>query len=84
VIGRTVKQLGNGAQGTLVAFAGSVTSNFTITNAGVGYTPSSATFTYTGVALTAVTGKGVNATADITIENGVATAAVVRAGGSCW
>jgi hypothetical protein len=82
VVGRTVKQLSNGAQGTLVAFAGSVTSDLTITNAGVGYTPSSGGFTYTGVALTSVTGKGINATADITIQSGVAVGATIRAGGS--
>ena len=82
VVGRTVKQLSIGAQGTLVAFAGSVTSDLTITNAGVGYTPSSGGFTYTGVALTSITGRGINATADITIQGGVAVGATVRAGGS--
>jgi len=82
VVGRTVKQLSIGAQGTLVAFAGSITSDFTITNAGVGYTPSSGGFTYTGVALTSITGRGINATADITIQGGVAVGATVRAGGS--
>ena len=66
----------------LVAFAGSASSNLSITNAGVGYTPSSGGFTYTGIALTAITGKGVNATADITINSGVAIAATVNAGGS--
>jgi len=81
-IGNTVLQQGIGAEGTLVAMAGSVTGNYTITNAGVGYTPSSGSFTYTGVALTAITGKGINATADITINNGNATAAAVNAGGS--
>ena len=82
VKGRTVKQLSIGSQGTLVAFAGSATSDLTITNAGIGYTPSSLGFTYTGVALTAISGKGVNATADITINGGVAIAATINAGGS--
>ena len=82
VLGNTVRQLSIGAEGTLVAFAGSITSNLTITNAGVGYTPSAAAFTYTGVGLTNITGSGVNATADITITNGQATAAAIRAGGS--
>ena len=81
-LGNTVLQQSIGAQGTLVALAGSVTGNYTITNAGVGYTPSAAAFTYTGVALTSITGKGINATADITITNGQATAAAVRTGGS--
>ena len=82
VVGNTVKQLGIGVTGTLVAFAGSVTSDLTITNAGVGYTPSSGGLTYTGVGLTAITGKGINATADITIEDGIAVGATIRSGGS--
>ena len=81
-LGNTVFQKSIGAEGTLVAMAGPVTSNYSITNAGVGYTPSAATFIYTGVALTSITGEGINATADITITNGKATAAAVRAGGS--
>ncbi len=81
-LGNTVFQKSIGAEGTLVAMAGPVTSNYSITNAGVGYTPSASAFTYTGVALTSITGEGINATADITITNGKATAAAVRAGGS--
>ena len=80
--GVTVKQLGIGAEGTLVALGGSATSDLTITNAGVGYTPSAGRFTYNGIGLTAITGEGVDATADITIENGVAIAATVNNGGT--
>lgn len=82
VIGNTVKQLNNGSEGTLVSFAGSITSDLTITNEGFGYVPSSGSLTYNGIGLTAVTGDGINATADITIEDGVAIAATVRDGGS--
>jgi hypothetical protein len=69
--------------GTLVALAGSATGNMTLTNPGVGYTPAASPphFTYTGVALTSITGFGINATADITIQNGVAIAATIAAGG---
>ena len=81
-LGNTVFQSNIGAEGTLVALAGSVTSDLTITNAGVGYTPSSGGFTFTGVALTAITGRGINATADITIQGGVAVGATIRAGGT--
>ena len=81
-LGNTVKQLSIGAQGTLVALAGSATGDLSLTNVGAGYTPSSGGFTYTGVALTAITGKGINGTADITINGGVAVAATIRAGGS--
>ena len=67
-LGNTVKQLSIGAQGTLVAFAGSATGTMNVTNVGAGFTPSAGGFTYTGVALTAITGKGINGTADITIQ----------------
>tara|TARA_E500000318_G_scaffold99048_1_gene100848 strand:+ start:20532 stop:28175 length:7644 start_codon:yes stop_codon:yes gene_type:complete len=79
--GNTIIQLDSNGTGTLVALAGSSTSDLSITNAGVGYTPASGGFTYTGVALTAVTGTGRNATADITITDGVAIAATISAGG---
>jgi hypothetical protein len=82
VVGNTVKQLSNGAEGTLVAFAGSITSDLTVINAGVGYTPSAGYFAYTGIGLTSITGKGINATADIAIQNGVAIAATINNGGS--
>ena len=41
-----------------------------IVNAGVGYTPSSGHFTFTGVAMTSLSGHGINAQADIHIEGG--------------
>jgi hypothetical protein len=80
-LGNTVKQLNIGSQGTLVALGGSATGDMSLTNAGVGFTPSAAQMSFTGVALTAVTGRGINATADITIQNGVAIAATINNGG---
>ena len=80
-IGNTVKQLNIGAKGTLVAFAGSITSSLSLTNTGSGYVPASGSQSYTGVALTSITGKGLNATADITITDGSATAATINNGG---
>jgi len=81
VLGNTVKQLNIGATGTLVAFAGSTTSNLSITNSGSGYVPASGSQSYTGVALTSITGKGLDATVNITITNGSATAATINNGG---
>jgi hypothetical protein len=81
VLGNTVKQLNIGATGALVAFAGSATSNLSITNSGSGYVPASGSQSYTGVALTSITGKGLDATANITITNGSATAATINNGG---
>ncbi len=80
-VGNTVKQLNIGATGTLVAFAGSATSSLSLTNTGSGYVPASGSQSYTGVALTSITGKGLNATADITITDGSATAATINNGG---
>ena len=52
-----------------------------IVNAGTGYTPSSGDFEYTGIAMTAVTGHGINATASFFIKDGVAIGATIIGGG---
>lgn len=81
VEGNTITQLGSNATGNYVGTAGSATGNLTIVNAGLGYTPSAGQLTYTGVALTSITGSGYNATANVTIQNGVAIAATINNGG---
>ena len=70
------------AFGNLVGYAGSAFGTLNIVAAGVGYTGSNTT--YTGVALTSITGSGVNATANITINDGgvVAAGATILVGGS--
>jgi hypothetical protein len=82
VFGNTFSQEGSNATGKYVGSAGIATGNLTIINAGIGYTPSSGSVTYTGVALTNITGTGKNLTANITISNGVAVAATVNASGT--
>ena len=84
-LGNTVIQQPAGlstAFGNLVGYAGSAFGTLNVVSAGVGYTGSN--FTYTGVALTSITGSGVNATANITINNGgvVAAGATILVGGS--
>lgn len=81
-IGNTILQNGVNVSGKLVGYGGTATGNLNITNAGVGYTPSSGSLTYSGVALTSVIGNGVNATADIHINNGVAIGATIINGGT--
>ncbi len=81
-IGNTFSQQGSNATGNFVGSAGSGTGALTITNAGIGYTPSSGALTYTGVALTSITGSGQNLTANISVNNGVAVGATVVNGGS--
>jgi hypothetical protein len=79
--GNLITQIGSEASGRFVGLAGSVTSTLTLTNVGTGFTPSSAYYTFTGIALTSLTGNGINATADITIENGIAIGATIVNGG---
>ena len=63
------------ATGTVVGYGGSITA-FAVTGAGVGYLNG----TYNNVSLTTKSGKGVNATADITVSGGVITGATISNG----
>jgi len=71
--------LGSNATGNYVGSAGSAFGLMSITNSGIGYTGNQ---TYNGVSLTNITGTGSNATANISIQNGVAIAATIGAGGT--
>ena len=82
VIGNKIIQVNTGASGFLKKFGGIASGTLDVTNSGIGFTPSVGSFTHTGVALTATTGLGVDATADITILDGVAIGATINAGGS--
>ena len=88
VEGNTIIQKNTNASGDYVGAGGSASGNLTITNAGIGYTPSNGTqLTFSNVALRTFSGRGRNATADITIgasggTNGVAIAATINNGGS--
>ena len=65
VFGNTFSQVGSDATGNFVGAAGSATGDLTIINAGIGYTPASGSLTFTGIALTSITGSGQSLTADI-------------------
>jgi len=80
--GNIIQQDGSNASGRYVGAAGTASGNLTITNSGVGYTPSSGAVTYQNVSLNTITGYGRNATANLTISNGVASAATILSGGS--
>ena len=69
------------ATGDLVGVAASATGTLTITNPGIGYTPADGMAGFSGVNLITVSGTGANATADITIQDGVAIGATISAGG---
>ena len=81
-IGNTVLQSGTNAYGNYVGAAGIATGTLNIINAGIGYTPSSCSATFSGVSLQTITGKGRNALGQVTINNGVAIAATITSGGS--
>ena len=82
-LGNTVIQVGSDATGNYVGSAGTAVGTLNVINTGIGYT---GPFTYTGVALTAVTGNGRNATAEIQVADdgtiGFATISTPSGGGS--
>ena len=82
IIGNTVLQSGTNASGNYVGNAGIATGSLNIINAGIGYTPSSGIATFSGINLQTITGKGRDATATVTINNGVAIGATITSGGS--
>ena len=76
-IGNTFFQDTTNATGSLVGVAASAVGSLAITNAGIGYTPASGSLAYTGVNLITISGNGSGATADLTVSNGVITAAAI-------
>jgi hypothetical protein len=83
-LGNTVLQQGSNATGNFVGSAGISTGTLSVINAGIGYTPSSGSATYSSVNLNTITGSGQGATANITISNGsvVSTGVTIASGGS--
>jgi len=84
-LGNTIYQANTNASGNYVGNAGVAYTTLSIINPGIGYTPSSTTggsYTFDSVPLTSITGFGANATANITISNGVAVAATIVNGGN--
>jgi hypothetical protein len=70
------------ATGTVIGFGGRANGSLTITNSGIGYTPSSGISTYTNITLRNISGTGSGALATITINNGVGVAASITSGGN--
>jgi hypothetical protein len=82
-IGNTIVQLNSNGSGNYVGNAGIATGTLTTTNSGIGYTPSSGSFTFNNINLTTITGNGRNATANITVSNGsiISLGATIVSGG---
>ena len=81
-LGNTISQLGTNATGDYIGNAGIATGTLQVINSGIGYTPSADTLLYGSVPLVTITGSGSNAKANITIDNGVATAATISESGT--
>lgn len=80
--GITLKQSNNpNAVGNIIGVGGSANGTLTLTNAGIGYTPASSSYTYNDANLVSITGNGYGGRADLTISNGVAVAATISFGG---
>ena len=77
-LGNTIIQRNSNATGKYVGAAGSATGTLNLINTGIGYSNGA----FTNLTLTNVTGSGINATANITIANGVAVGATINVGGS--
>ena len=87
VLGNTFSQGGGpNATGNLVAIGSSIIGSLTLSNPGIGYTPSSGSNTRT-LDLVTITGNGSGAQADVSFTDGSATAATITAntdGGSAY
>ena len=80
-LGNTIIQQGTNASANYVGAAGSASGTLNVINSGIGYTPSSGGLTINNINLVTVTGNGKNATANVTVSNGVAVAATITNGG---
>ena len=90
-VGSKFTQVGNtNAEGNLVKSLGAIKINTTSTEAGgittntvgTGLTPSASNFTFTGIALTSITGNGSGAVANIQVSSGSIGVVTVTSGGS--
>ena len=87
--GNTIYQQGSNASGNLVGTSGAASGSLTVTKAGVGYTSANAsvasrggsTFTIAGVAISTITGSGVNAKASVVYNEGSVVSATITSGG---
>ena len=82
--GNTITSAIGLAQGQITEYRAGVLYGLNLSSllGGSLYTPGSGSVTYTGVALTNVSGSGTGATADITVTNGAVTDVTIISGGS--
>ena len=80
-IGNTFFQLGTQASGDLVGVAAEATG-ITVSNPGIGYTPSTGSRTFSSVNLVTLSGNGRGAVADVFVNAGAIGVATITNGGS--
>ena len=68
------------ATGKLVSIGGSI-SSVSLISAGIGYTPSAGSFTYSNIAFNTQTGNGSGAVGIVTVSNGSVSGVVITSGG---
>ena len=79
--GDTTYAAASNAFGDFVGSAGVGTGSMGIINAGLGFTPSSGSFLYTGIGLTNITAGGDSMTADILVtDGGISSARIITSG----
>lgn len=83
-LGNTILQGNSDVYGNYVGNAGIATGTLNIINSGIGFTPSSGSFTFNNVPLRTIVGKGKDATANIAITDGriVSVGVTIVNGGS--
>jgi len=85
LLGRKISQDASGseiASGHLIGVAGAADGTLTVSNTGIGYTPSDGSRTVTGVNMVTIVGHGRGATASVYIKDGVVGTATITSGGS--
>jgi len=88
-LGNTIYQQGSNVSGNLVGTAGAASGSMSLTRAGLGYTSANASVssraqaghTVAGVALSTITGSGVNAKASVVYKDGGVASATITSGG---
>jgi len=88
-LGNTIYQQGSNVTGNLVGTAGAASGSLSLTRAGLGYTSANASVasrdgtghTVAGVALSTITGSGVNAKASVVYNDGAVVSATITSGG---
>ena len=85
MLGRKISQDASGSEiatGYLAGVAGAADGSLSVSNAGIGYTPSDGSRTVTGVNMVTIVGSGRGAVGTVVIQSGEVSSATITSGGS--